>query len=234
VSSSQTSDKDGQITHGNFGNETSSAGNASHILAKQSYTKMRNALVNLKEPCEWLMESFLDLEYDLYGIERALKTLKGHLLKNSGQLPALRLSYYFFINKDPGDIESLMTVLQKISEMCPDDPLVLEYVDYILKFSDKDTVGQSSLPGDIVNEDSDSGLDEFEKVETESSSYDATRPCLLKSRENVNALSKCLKLLTLMLEYKEFVWDLQPWQRLTNVLRRFHLAWLRSGLCNEN
>nr|XP_053654634.1 uncharacterized protein LOC128703813 [Cherax quadricarinatus] len=227
VSSSQTSDKDGQITLGNFGNETSSAGNASHILAKQSYTKMRNALVNLKEPCEWLMESFLDLEYDLYGIERALKTLKGHLLKNSGQLPALRLSYYFFINKDPGDIESLMTVLQKISEMCPDDPLVLEYVDYILKFSDKDTVGQSSLPGDIVNEDSDSGLDEFEKVETESSSYDATRPCLLKSRENVNALSKCLKLLTLMLEYKEFVWDLQPWQRLTNVLRRFHLAWLR-------
>ena len=43
----------------------------------------------------------------------------------------------------------------------------------------------------------------------------------------VELLYKCVRLLVSMLDYPDHIWDLQPWQKLTQVLCKFYQAWIR-------
>ncbi|XP_069193264.1 uncharacterized protein [Procambarus clarkii] len=230
VSSSQSPDKECPPTPGNLEGQELAPGTNCKVLAKQAHSTIQKAVSDLNEPCEWLMEQYLDLECELYGTETAVNKLEAYVEKNTDHLPAHRFSYHFYKNKVPNSNKNQIKALQKISKMCSDDPLVLEYVDLILKRAEHDIF----VPyGQQEDADSDSGLDAWENVETRPiAKKENTPPCFLKSNENVNALKSCLHLLTTMLEYKELIWNLQPWQRLTTILRRFYVAWLRCWSCS--
>ncbi|XP_042209989.1 uncharacterized protein LOC121857813 isoform X1 [Homarus americanus] len=218
-SNSHTSDTDWLIVHEIFGNQESTTGKKNQVLAKQAHFAMKNSISNLKEPCEWLMECYLHLENELYGTETAVNMLEVYKKKNPDHLPAHRLSYYYFKNYVPDSEENQLKELKEIARMCPDDPLVLELVDVILKNND-----QIECESQIQQRGRDSFLEKADTVEN--------HHCSLNSSKTVSALGTCLNLVTTMLEYKEFAWKLQPWQRLSYIIQRFYMAWIRCWKCS--
>ncbi|XP_071521704.1 uncharacterized protein [Panulirus ornatus] len=239
VTSSKTADIDWPIMHEIFGSHELTAVDKWQVLAKQAHGAMKKALANLKEPCEWLMEQYLDLENELYGTDAAVSTLKIYLEKNPNHLPAHRLSYHFHKHNVPDSNVNQVKALKEIARMCPDDPLVLEYVDVLLRGAEHKLVG-TPKQRESIHMDSDSGLDDWASIDKGQTANDdeisspesqEKQPCLLKSSEHVQALMTCLKLVIALLEYKEFVWKLQPWQKLTCILRKFYLAWINCWSC---
>ncbi|XP_068249226.1 titin homolog isoform X2 [Palaemon carinicauda] len=107
---------------------------------KSAVEKFSLALGMFEEPCEWLMEPYLHALQLARGTKAALDKLEEYVENNSSHLPAHRLAYQF-LKSCPDTEELQQKKLEEIVKLCPDDPLVITYVEDLLeKDSDVETL----------------------------------------------------------------------------------------------
>ncbi|KAK4298302.1 hypothetical protein Pmani_029342 [Petrolisthes manimaculis] len=219
---SSYSEDEQDIEDGNFGN---SSNTKEMKEARSLYTLLKKSYKGLEEPAEWLLLSLLMQECEVYGKDKATATLDNHLYAYPHRPPALRLALYCHRTFLPTSVQQQTQLLKTLVTVCPSDPRVLDYIDHLLKerkgsaTEDKHTEARNAF-----DSNSDSGMDEGNKAAPIGS-------CFLKSEERVSTLLECLEMLVNLLYYQEFVWELKPWAKLTELLSYFYTSWLRCWSC---
>ncbi|CAL4079566.1 unnamed protein product, partial [Meganyctiphanes norvegica] len=218
----------------------------SKVLGNEALITLKKALEKLEEPCEFALGPFLELQFEMNGLEDTLNTMNWYRNKFADHLPGKKLLYYV-LSENLGAENSLqMEMLKEICTMCDQDPLVLIYVDKLIQEANADeTLSQFR---ERENDDPDSGLEdsldnsagESEEDENQNQTFrsfssvgliDSEYVCSLLPEGYIEILVMCVRLLTRFLEYPQFRDHLPAWQRLTLILKRLHHAWLRCWYC---
>ncbi|XP_063845531.1 uncharacterized protein LOC135091650 isoform X2 [Scylla paramamosain] len=203
------------------------ANTSKNEIARTAHWFLKKALSGLIEPCDWFMLQFLELEKELYGQESAISVLERYK-SDPCRAPAHHLAYHFYKNLVPGSVMEQLVELECISRACPDDPLVLEEVNLYLHSLEHGGLALDRAMMWMRSAESDSGQESSDECPSPGPT-DAF--CTLKTTGKVEVLMRCLMLLVAMLDYPAHTWDLQPWQKLTQVLTKFYQAWVRCWFC---
>ncbi|KAK8381600.1 hypothetical protein O3P69_018588 [Scylla paramamosain] len=203
------------------------ANTSKNEIARTAHWFLKKALSGLIEPCDWFMLQFLELEKELYGQESAISVLERYK-SDPCRAPAHHLAYHFYKNLVPGSVMEQLVELECISRACPDDPLVLEEVNLYLHSLEHGGLALDRAMMWMRSAESDSGQESSDECPSPGPT-DAF--CTLKTTGKVEVLMRCLMLLVAMLDYPAHTWDLQPWQKLTQVLTKFYQAWVRCWSC---
>ncbi|KAK8381637.1 hypothetical protein O3P69_018621 [Scylla paramamosain] len=191
-------------------------------IVRTAHSFLKKAFNGLIEPCDWFMLQFLELEKELYGQESAISVLERYK-SDPCHAPAHHLAYHFYKNLVPGSVMEQLMELEHICRACPKDPLVLEQVNLYLDSLEHGGPAQERAMMWMRSGESDTGQESSDECPP----GPANASCTLKTTGKVEVLMRCLMLLVAMLHYPAHTWDLQPWQKLTQVLTKFYQAWVR-------
>ncbi|KAK8388249.1 hypothetical protein O3P69_020263 [Scylla paramamosain] len=108
-----------------------------------------------------------------------------------------------------------------ISRACPDDPMVLEQVNLYLHSLEHRGPALERAVMWMRSAESDSGQESSDECPGPTNAS-----CTLRTTGKMEVLMRCLSLLVAMLDYPAHTWDLQRWQKLTQVLTKFYQAWV--------
>ncbi|XP_063842401.1 uncharacterized protein LOC135090064 isoform X3 [Scylla paramamosain] len=175
-----------------------------------------------KRECDWFMLQFLELEKKLYRQKSAVSVLEWYK-SDPCRAPAHHLAYHFYKNLVPGSVTEQLMELECISRACPDNPMVLEQVNLYLHSLEH---GGPALERAVMwmrSAESDSGQESSDECPGPTNAS-----CTLRTTGKMEVLMRCLSLLVAMLDYPAHTWDLQRWQKLTQVLTKFYQAWVQT------
>ncbi|XP_063845461.1 uncharacterized protein LOC135091623 isoform X2 [Scylla paramamosain] len=195
-------------------------------IVRTAHSFLKKAFNGLNESCDWFMLQFLELEKELYGQESAISVLERYK-SDPCHAPVHHLAYHFYKNLVPGSVMEQLMELEHISRACPKDPLVLEQVNLYLDSLEHGGPAQERAMMRMRSAESDTGQESSDECPP----GPANASCTLKTTGKVEVLMRCLMLLVAMLDYSTYTWDLQPWQKLTQVLTKFYQAWVRCWSC---
>ncbi|XP_063842398.1 uncharacterized protein LOC135090064 isoform X2 [Scylla paramamosain] len=141
------------------------------------------------------------------------------VLKNTASEKQVKLALCSWQRQPP----HLLTTLRCISRACPDNPMVLEQVNLYLHSLEH---GGPALERAVMwmrSAESDSGQESSDECPGPTNAS-----CTLRTTGKMEVLMRCLSLLVAMLDYPAHTWDLQRWQKLTQVLTKFYQAWVQT------
>ncbi|XP_063851583.1 uncharacterized protein LOC135094965 [Scylla paramamosain] len=139
------------------------------------------------------------------------------VLKNTASEKQVKLALCSWQRRPP----HLLTTLRCISRACPDDPMVLEQVNLYLHSLEHRGPALERAVMWMRSAESDSGQESSDECPGPTNAS-----CTLRTTGKMEVLMRCLSLLVAMLDYPAHTWDLQRWQKLTQVLTKFYQAWV--------
>ncbi|XP_076055972.1 uncharacterized protein LOC143034018 [Oratosquilla oratoria] len=204
---------------------------SSSALAQEAYAALHKA-VEKSLPCEWLLSPYLELKRDIEGENSVLMFLQNYVSEYNDHLPAYLFAYHFMKKNIAMSEEVQRIALQGISRMNPANPLVLTYVEDLLKLVNHNEIEQTNIE---ITEDS--GLEDEDVDNASSGQENSTKErshnpnCFLRREKVVGILISCIRKIKTLIEHKQWHWNPEPWRLLTHIFRKIHMAWICCWYC---